>query len=52
MEAEIGTTQNLLSLISVVEHQGFELKTRRNIATVVYEVIRQITSEQKAIFLL
>ena len=52
MEAELGQPVNLLSLISIVEHTGFDLKTKRQVATVVYEVVRQITTEQKATFLL
>lgn len=52
MEAEVGSPVNLLSLISIVEHTGFDLKTKRQVATVVYEIVRQITTEQKATFLL
>ena len=52
MDWEFGETANLLNLISVVEHTDFNYDTRRLQAKVVYEVIRQITTEQKAITLL
>jgi hypothetical protein len=52
MEKEMGSNQNLLSLLSVVEHAELDSLTRRNVVTIIYEVTRQITTEQKAIFLL
>ena len=52
MDWEVGDIQNTVNLISVVEHLDFDPDARRLQAKVVYEVIRQITSEQKAITLL
>lgn len=52
MESEIGSTQNLLQLISVVEHKNLDSLGQRNATTVLYEVSRQVTTEQKAVFLL
>ncbi len=52
MDWEIGSSQNLLSLISIVEHTDLDQRMRRQLSTVIYEVIRQITTEQKAVFLL
>lgn len=52
MDWEIGDTQNLVQLVSVVEHLDFSPDARRLQAKIVYEVIRQVTSEQKAITLL
>lgn len=52
MEADIGSTQNLLQLISVVEHTNLDPLGQRNATTVLYEVCRQVTTEQKAILLL
>ena len=49
---ELGEIQNLLALISVVEHKDLPYETKRLQAKVIYEVIRQITTEQKAIVLL
>ena len=42
----------MLALISVVEHKDLSYETKRLQAKVIYEVIRQITTEQKAIVLL
>ena len=52
MDWELGDVQNLVNLISVVEHLDLSSDARKLQATVVYEVIRQVTSEQKAITLL
>jgi hypothetical protein len=40
MEGEIGTNQNLLQLISVVEHTGLDSLGMRNATAVLYEVSR------------
>ena len=52
MDWEVGNSQNLVNLISVVEHLDLLPQARKLQAQVVYEVIRQITSDQKAITLL
>ena len=39
-------------MISVVEHTGLDVKSKSNMATVLHEVTRQITTESKAVFLL
>ena len=52
MDWEIGDIQNLVNLISVVEHLDLGPDARKLQATIIYEVIRQVTSEQKAITLL
>ena len=45
MDWEIGDIQNLVHLISVVEHLDFGQEGRHLQQKIVYEVIRQITSE-------
>ena len=45
MDWEIGDVQNLVQLISVVEHLDLQPEARKLQAKVVYEVIRQVTSE-------
>ena len=52
MDWEIGDIQNLVNLVSVVEHMDFTPENRRLQAKIVYEVVRQVTSEQKAVTLL
>jgi len=52
MDWEIGDSQNLMNLISVVEHLDLLPEARKLQGKIVYEVIRQVTSEQKAITLL
>lgn len=52
MDWEIGETSNLLNLVSVVEHLDFLPQARRLQAIIVHEVMRQVTSEQKAVTLL
>lgn len=52
MDWEIGDVSNLTNLISVVEHLDLTKEARHLQAQIVYEVIRQVTSEQKAVTLL
>ena len=52
MEWEFGRPGNLLFLISIVEHMNLPAGERQLQAKIVYEVVRQITTEEKAAILL